>query len=230
MNIIKINEQQYNLLEEWGKENHELIANKFYPYLLDGKMEIEIQKNIYSCIIFNININNERKNCYDVRLEILSKLLEKEDKLTTITFAINDGKIEIDNVDMNFSENAMKAMGNDFMANSIVGLITMFRIVNAYFFNYKQDISEIEVKTVKRQSVKVKGKYKYQEVKHLNKLYTIKRTVNTRRLPKSRQWHIDSWGVVGHIRHLKNGKEVYVKPYIKGKCRLNIENNKIYKI
>lgn len=45
------------------------------------------------------------------------------------------------------------------------------------------------------------------------------------KISENRQWHIDCWNVAGHIRHLANGKEIYIKPYTKGKGRLN---NKIY--
>lgn len=33
---------------------------------------------------------------------------------------------------------------------------------------------------------------------------------------KKRQRHLDSWQVIGHTRKLKNGKTVFVKPYVKG--------------
>lgn len=39
------------------------------------------------------------------------------------------------------------------------------------------------------------------------------------------------WGVVGHLRHYKNGKVVYIEPYIKGPARLDKEpEQKIYKV
>lgn len=30
---------------------------------------------------------------------------------------------------------------------------------------------------------------------------------------------VESWSVMGHIRHYKNGKTVFIKPYVKGKAR-----------
>ena len=32
---------------------------------------------------------------------------------------------------------------------------------------------------------------------------------------------IESWSVMGHVRHYRNGKTVFIKPYVKGKARNN---------
>ena len=198
---------------------------KFYPYLLNGKIEIEIKKNVYSNIAFDVDCVSE--NNYKISLNVTSKLFDKEDKLSSVTFTMDNGNFHFDNVDMNFSDKQLKTFGDDYVANAVIAIINMYRLINAYFFHFKQDISEVQVKEVTRKSVPVKGgKYKYQQVKHLHKLYTLK-NVNTRKVAKARQWHLDCWDVVGHIRHYKNGKEVYIKLYTKGKGR---KTDKIYKI
>ena len=40
---------------------------------------------------------------------------------------------------------------------------------------------------------------------------------------------VDTWEVIGHIRHYKNGKTIFIKPYIKGKNRGEV-NKKDYVI
>lgn len=226
MNIIKINNDQYKQLETWEAKNKDLVATKFYPYLLDGKMQIEINSNVFLIIFYNINI--ESKNGYKIDFDIHQNLFNKTDELAKLNFAIIDGVDTINNIDLHLSRKTKSFVGKDYIESTMKAIVGVFRLVNAYFFNYKQDVSELEIKEIERKGKIVKGKFKYQEVKHLNKHYTIKNPISNKRLPKARQWHLDSWGVVGHIRHYKDGKSVYVKPYTKGKGRL--DNNKIYTI
>jgi hypothetical protein len=45
-------------------------------------------------------------------------------------------------------------------------------------------------------------------------------------LPRKYERHTESWGVRGHYRNYKNGKTVWVRPYVKGE--LNKRNDKEY--
>lgn len=224
MNIIKINKEQYERLLLWEQKNKGLVTDNFCPYLLDGTMEIEVANNIYSNICFTIE--NPERNRFEICLKVFSKLLGKEDDLIDISFAFTNGSVDIGKVDVHIEENMLRVIGNDYIESTTASIIAMFLLVNAYFFHYKQDISELEVKTVRRKGAVVKGKYKYQNIKHLDKLYMLN-NISIRKIAKKKQWHLDCWGVVGHIRHLRNGKQVYVRPYIKGKGR---ETNKTYTI
>lgn len=38
-----------------------------------------------------------------------------------------------------------------------------------------------------------------------------------------KMWHCEAWGVRGHYRHCRNGKTVYVKPYVKGAKKENFK-------
>lgn len=112
----------------------------------------------------------------------------------------------------------------------IQSLLAVFCAVNAYFFHYRQDISALEQKEVKKHLIVGKGnKAHYEIIKRLNKTYTIVGEIHKNKVSIQKQWRLDCWNVVGHIRHYANGKTAYVRPYKKGKNR-NKDFNKIYEL
>ena len=109
-----------------------------------------------------------------------------------------------------------------YASNFSIG-VNVFFAVNAYFFHYKQDTDEIPVKEVKKHTVHNKRKESMSTttVRSLSVKYRLKGSVRHERIPKARQWHVDYWGVRGHLRHYKSGKTVFIAPYTKGKEREN---------
>ena len=59
-----------------------------------------------------------------------------------------------------------------------------------------------------------------------NVVYTFKGTIEHSKQLKEYKRHTLGWDVVGHLRHYKNGKVAYVKPYHKGDK--NVNNKKDY--
>ena len=47
-----------------------------------------------------------------------------------------------------------------------------------------------------------------------------------------REMQCPCWGVIGHVRHYKSGRDAWVKPYVKGKARnnLNMYSSKQYEV
>lgn len=76
-----------------------------------------------------------------------------------------------------------------------------------------------------------KEKIRRRTVKVLNKdkvIYTVKSNqANISATIRKYQRHVKSWSVVGHSRRLKNGKTVWVKPYVKGKGEISPKTYKI---
>lgn len=78
------------------------------------------------------------------------------------------------------------------------------------------DVEEKEAK--QRHEHKKNGKKK--PVVRLYKCYTLKKDWESApRLKKPIKYTCPAWGVRGHIRHLKDGREIYVRPCVKGKDR-----------
>lgn len=219
MNIIKLTLKQVNDILSWRDKNKDLVR-RYLPYLTEGSIQIDDNNRIdftvafeepiqFTTIYYNNNIivfsltwSTDGNNGF--------WLLEKENY---VNYSLLQGQNE-------YSYEELRQ-----------NILTVYASVNAYFFHYRQDLSIVEQKEVKRHTVKGKNNtYKYKIEKSLNRIHTIVGKIHHNKIPENRQWRVDCWGVVGHIRHYKNGKEVYIKPYLKGKNRLNGDNNKIYKI
>lgn len=218
MNTIKITLNQLNNILSWRDKNKDLVRN-FLPYLLNGTILIDDIARIDFNVIFGEPIKFTTVYYGDNTMVFSltwSKSkdedfcrLEKESYVNRSLF-------------MNQTEFSYGEMKQN--------ILTAFASVNAYLFHYRQDVSIIERKEVQKHPVKGKNNtYKYKSEKVLNKLYTIVGRIHHNKIPANRQWRIDCWGVVGHLRHYKDGKTVYIKPYLKGKNR-NGEVEKTYMI
>ena len=219
MNIIKLTLKQVNDILSWRDKNKDLVR-RYLPYLTEGSIQIDDNNRIDFTVAFEEPIQFTTIY-YNNNIIVFSLtwsadgnkgfwLLEKENY---VNYALLQGQNE-------YSYEELRQ-----------NILTVYASVNAYFFHYRQDLSIVEQKEVKRHTVKGKNNtYKYKIEKSLNRIHTIVGKIHHNKIPENRQWRVDCWGVVGHIRHYKNGKEVYIKPYLKGKNRLNGDNNKIYKI
>ena len=219
MNIIKLTLKQVNDILSWRDKNKDLVR-RYMPYLTEGSIQIDDNNRIDFTVAFEEPIQFTTIY-YNNNIIVFSLtwsadgnkgfwLLEKENY---VNYALLQGQNE-------YSYEELRQ-----------NILTVYASVNAYFFHYRQDLSIVEQKEVKRHTIKGKNNtYKYKIEKSLNRIHTIVGKIHHNKIPENRQWRVDCWGVVGHIRHYKNGKEVYIKPYLKGKNRLTGDNNKIYKI
>lgn len=216
MNTIKITLNQLNNILSWRDKNKDLVRN-FLPYLLDGTILVDD----IARIDFNVILGEPIK---------FTTVYYGEN---TMAFSLTWSKSKDEEYCRLEKENYVNlpllTSQTEYTYSELKqNILTVFASVNAYLFHYRQDISIIERKETKKHTVKGKNNtYKYKSEKVLNKLYTIVGRIRHNKIPENRQWRIDCWGVVGHIRHYKNGKQVYIKPYLKGKNR-NGEINKTY--
>lgn len=219
MNIIKVSEKQLDDIFVWRDKNKELVRN-FLPYLDSGCIQTD-NFSIEFKVVGEIN-----DYITTLKLIIINDVIE-------LKFAIKDGKCiliaERELSDFNKLKQLIQSH-NSSQRELRQSMIGIFCAVNAYFFHYRQDVNSISHKEVKKHLVVGRGnKAHYETVKKLNKIYTISGRIHNNKVPVSKQWHIDCWNVVGHIRHYSNGKTVYIAPYKKGKNR-NADINTIYKI
>lgn len=225
--IIEITQKQLDLIMKWRDMNKDIVR-KFLPFISNGILRIK-QENCANEISFIIMPNEE--NAYSGIFDYF--VINKEGKSHYVfmsAFSIRDGKVYI----------KTKSKCTDYSAyykdedegELLQDLIGVFFAVNAYFFHYKQDSDELPVKEVKKHTQQTSsGKYKPFFIRSLSIKYRLKGSVRHERVPKARQWHVDYWGVRGHIRHYKSGKTIFIAPYTKGKDRKNaVGKTKVYKV
>ena len=226
--IIEITQKQLDLIMAWRDMNKDIVR-KFLPFISNGTLRIK-QENCANEIAFLIFQNKE--NSFLGYFDYFCVEDNGENKyLYSYTALIQDGKVYVKDTQIRsdyslfYKENQEDALLQD--------LIGVFFAVNAYFFHYKQDMDEIPVKEVKKHTVHNKRKEPLgtTTVRSLSVKYRLKGSVRHERVPKARQWHVDYWGVRGHIRHYKSGKTVFIAPYTKGKDRENaIGKTKVYTV
>lgn len=219
MNIIKLTLKQVNDILSWRDKNKDLVR-RYLPYLTEGSIQIDDNNRIDFTVAFEEPI--QFTTIYYSNNIIVFSLTWSADELKGFWLLEKE----------NYVNYALLQGQNEYTYEELrQNILTVYASVNAYFFHYRQDLSIVEQKEVKRHTVKGKNNtYKYKIEKSLNRIHTIVGKIHHNKIPENRQWRVDCWGVVGHIRHYKNGNEVYIKPYLKGKNRLNGDNNKIYKI
>lgn len=226
--IIEITQKQLGLIMEWRDMNKDIVR-KFLPFIMNGTLRIK-QENCANEIAFLIFQNES--NSFFGYFDYFCVMPDGKNKfLYSYTALIQDGKVYVKNKTMRpdyseyYKENQEDALLQD--------LIGVFFAVNAYFFHYRQDTDEIPVKQVKKHTVHNKRKETLgtHTMRSLSVKYRLKGAVRHDRVPKARQWHVDYWGVRGHMRHYKNGKTVFIAPYTKGKDRENaIGKTKVYTV
>lgn len=95
-------------------------------------------------------------------------------------------------------------------------LTLIWKSLQAYLLYYKNEENKVSQST---KIIKKESRQKNSRRRRVSTVYVTKRTYsfkNNVSSKKPKQKKTDSWTVRGHIRHLKNGKEIYVRPYLKG--------------
>ena len=98
-------------------------------------------------------------------------------------------------------------------------LVYMFLFTNHFMLNYKDVALDVEEKECKGHSESKKHNHNRRGAVRMFKQYTLKKGWKTQVNRKKAEIHCLAWGVRGHFRHYKNGRVVFVNPYVKGKER-----------
>lgn len=98
--------------------------------------------------------------------------------------------------------------------NTIDKCVRKFRALMLFAAYYREEVERSKVVSRVAKPGKKSGK------KNNRRMLTVRRyTVDSEmlsELPRKYERHAESWGVRGHYRTYKNGKTVWVRPYVKG--------------
>ena len=93
-----------------------------------------------------------------------------------------------------------------------------FFIINTFMLHYGDVTMEVETKVAQAPS---EGKHSKQKGRNSVRLFKTYKLVKNWKSQARKKAEITCpcWGVRGHFRHLRNGKVIFVEPYVKGKDR-----------
>ena len=219
MNIIELTKDELNTVMAWRDGNKDIVRN-FKPFLVGGRIVID------NDISLSFSVFPQRES-YSISL----KYYAKGTKMLSVEVLTSPfGFVKI--ADMRGTKAYKKASFTPAQKNELVqDIIGVFFAVNAYFLHRITTDEEIPEKIAKTHTTgENRAEYKRgRVVKHLNTIYTIRGKNAASEHKGSRVRHCEAWEVVGHYRHYKNGKVVYIAPYYKGKNK-NAIDGKTYKI
>ena len=117
-------------------------------------------------------------------------------------------------------------------ADWICDLAIVFYMFNLIAMTLPQKLKEKNEKDTKTVLVKTNKGKKYKPVVYLKHTYILDENFKMTKTDIKHIIKCPAWGVRGHPRHLKSGRVVYIKPYVKGKNRNdpNAYVSKDYKI
>lgn len=220
MNIIELTNDELQTVITWRDEN-KYIVRDFKPFLVGGRIVVP---NTFS-LSFSVFPLKDR---YSIALKYYANM----QKLLTVeveTLPLGFTKV----VGVRGTKAYEKAKFTAVQKNGIVqDMIGVFFAVNAYFLHRVTLDEEIPEKVAKTHSMggnKTQNRKDRRVVKHLNKIYTIRGKNISSGTGATRVRHCEAWEVVGHYRHYKNGRVVYIAPYCKGKNK-NAVRGKTYKV
>lgn len=218
---IEFSMQELLKLFEWKEENKELV-NNYKPLLNEGLVVVKDGLTIYFKFLEdNITVYEG----FDGTSCVCRLKTERHGSMNRIIESWVDAELiqGFRLVDPTFND-----------MDLITDTVTTVASSMAYIQNFKSQVIEriepFKMSNTQRKRAEWHNRNsKNSKVIKLNKVvYTIPseaRYTNPDRQPMQR--HTDSWGVRGHIRRLKGNREIWVKPYQKGK---GAKQPKTYKI
>jgi hypothetical protein len=198
------NPNEINNLLEWRDNNKNLVRQHNFP-LLQGT----IQSTFNGVTIVFKKLGDK------VYLDCLMKRNGKPSHFLTFFWRYTDMQIEIIH-----PEKALMKEHNAFYTEQAQSMITVFASIMAYMEHYKEYKELVNKKTIQSVKTKKKKNGKKKNIRKANKvIYTISVNKEEDKNKEKREYHLDeskSWTVKGHSRTLKNGKTIWIKPYVKG--------------
>jgi hypothetical protein len=215
LDVIKLSLEQVEKLMDW-KNNNKDVVRAFKTILEEGLIQI----GTYAYIHF---IDND-----DV---IMYKYVDKEhhEVMASFIYYRNEKTITDFEVYKITKIDRINKFIKEFLEDEekielfILDTITVHASTMAYMQYCKKEVIEIqnEVKLTRKEQERVNRDRKYSNVITIKTHKTVYKfpesnKIKTRELTK-REIKASAWNVRGHMRKLKNGKETFIKPYVKGK-------------
>lgn len=136
------------------------------------------------------------------------------------------------------SNSTIKVVKSNLNEETTNAITNMFVILLGYIIyikdnptiEYKKEIEKNNEGIIKNNISNFTNKKKDYKITLGNKIIKLKLQPNEIKTFKRKYVRtVDTWEVIGHVRHYKNGKTIFIKPYIKGKNRGEV-NKKDYVI
>lgn len=136
------------------------------------------------------------------------------------------------------SNSTIKVIKSNLNEETTNAITNMFVILLGYIIyikdnptiEYKKEIEKNNEGIIKNNISNFTNKKKDYKITLGNKIIKLKLQPNEIKTFKRKYVRtVDTWEVIGHVRHYKNGKTIFIKPYIKGKNRGEV-NKKDYVI
>jgi hypothetical protein len=190
-----------NLLN-WRDNNKDLVRKHNFP----------LEQGVIDSTFNGIKIIFKKLDD-EVYLDCLMKNDEKFSHFLTFYWIYEDMQIRIIH-----PEKALMNENKDFYNEQCQSMITVFASLMAYMEHYKEHRELVKKKTIQSNKVKKKKNGKKKNIRKANKvIYSI--SVNEQSNTEKREYTLDetkSWNVRGHWRTMKDGKQIWIKPYKKG--------------
>ncbi|AKA44338.1 hypothetical protein [Paenibacillus polymyxa] len=104
-----------------------------------------------------------------------------------------------------------------FARQRMLDLSILFLGIINFVIHYKEEVGVISKKTQTNTNHKKKNKKTSKNVAYVpSRIYSVNVVPDEPKIRKSSERHTEAWDVRGHIRQYKNGKVVWIKPYVKG--------------
>lgn len=136
------------------------------------------------------------------------------------------------------SNSTIKVIKSNLNEETTNAITNMFVILLGYIIyikdnptiEYKKEIEKNNEGIIKNNISNFTNKKKDYKITLGNKIIKLKLQPNEIKTFKRKYVRtVDTWEVIGHVRHYKNGKTIFIKPYINGKNRGEV-NKKDYVI
>lgn len=209
--VINLTQNQLMKLGETLEDHHikhdfeNISIRKFCLSLFQrGKKEDFFQYYFFTYTSGNLHVDVEEDHAEGkVYCDIACKLLE-------------DGQLELELSD---KTNGMEWLTKTDDSENVAywqWLVDVFFSINSFMLHFGDVTMEVEEKIAKEPSEhKEHKKQDRKNTVRIFKSYTLKKNWKSQARKKA-EITCPAWGVRGHFRHLRNGKVIFVEPYIKG--------------
>lgn len=189
-------------LLNWRDKNKDLVRNHNFP----------LEQGVIESIFNGINIIfHKQDDC--VYLDMVMKRNGQFSHF--LTFFWYYKKMQVQTIHP--SEDLLKE-NNDFYSEQTQSIITVFASLMAYMEHNKEHKELVNRKTIQSNKVKKNKNGKKKNIRKANKvIYNVSFIKEIKE--NKREYTLDetkSWTVRGHWRNMKDGKQIWIKPYKKG--------------
>lgn len=185
-------------IRQWRDENKDLVR-QFRPALEDGVIQFTSENDVEYEVVFH---HRELVVDYEVYVEgrKIVELKYMPDTMRVLSYTVTP---------------VIPKEQHDTLLNDAITIHASAMAYMSYFQGVEELVEERTVRTTKSKKGKG-GKKKSRVVNITKKVYKLTVPFDIPKVKRGFNRHTDAWQVRGHMRKLKSGKEVWVRPYVKG--------------